>query len=133
MVTTIYLLRLRHQFRYVRRREPFQLMAEETVALAVKVARILNGSQVFEVDKLLECVPSGNLSKEAMTREINYAIAFLQENQAKLEALAEDVLIPCWTTTSACVKPRAILSQYGVNACLPVDVIGVFVLLPDAL
>ena len=36
VVTTLYLLRLRHQLSYVRRREPFQMMAEETVALAVK-------------------------------------------------------------------------------------------------
>jgi hypothetical protein len=35
VVTTVYLLRLRHQLGYVRRRQPFQMMAEETVALAV--------------------------------------------------------------------------------------------------
>ncbi len=133
MVTTIYLLRLRHQLEYVRRREPFQLMAEETVALAVKGRTNPEWITGFEVDKLLECVPSGNLSKEAMTREINYAIAFLQENQAKLEALAEERANTLLDDHKRVREAARDVGQYSVNACLPVDVIGVFVLLPDAL
>lgn len=133
VVTTIYLLRLRHQLEYVRRREPFQLMAEETVALAVKGRTNPEWITGFEVNKLLECVPSGNLSKEAMTREINHAITFLQQNQEKLEALAEERANTLLDDHKRVREAARDVGQYSVKACLPVDVIGVYVLLPDAL
>lgn len=43
VVTALYLLRIRHQLSYVHRRQPHQLMAEETVTLAVQGAAILSG------------------------------------------------------------------------------------------
>lgn len=38
VVTSLYLLRLRHQLSYVRRRQSHQLLAEETITLAVQGA-----------------------------------------------------------------------------------------------
>ncbi|MFP8968488.1 SNF2-related protein [Pokkaliibacter sp. CJK22405] len=133
VVTTIYLLRLRHQLEYVRRREPFQLMAEETVALAVKGRTSPEWITGIEVNKLLECVPSGNLPKEAMTREIQHALTFMQDNQAKLKALAEERANTLLVDHKRVREAARDVGQYSVQACLPVDVIGVYVLLPDAL
>lgn len=133
VVTTIYLLRLRHQLEYVRRREPFQLMAEETVALAVKGRTNPQWLIGQEVNQLLECVPSGNLPKEAMTREINYAMDFLKTHEQKLEALASDRAQALLHDHKRVREAARDVGQYSVNACLPVDVIGVYVLLPDAL
>lgn len=133
VVTTIYLLRLRHQLEYVRRREPFQLMAEETIALAVKGRTSPQWLTGNVVNNLLECVPSGNLPKEAMTREINHAIGFLQEHQHKLEALATERASNLLKDHKRVREAARDVGQYSVNACLPVDVIGVYVLLPDAL
>lgn len=133
VVTTIYLLRLRHQLEYVRRREPFQLMAEETFALAVKGRTNPEWITGFEVNKLLECVPSGNLPKETMTREINRAIGFLQENQHKLETLANERASTLLQDHKRVREAARDIGQYSVQACLPVDVIGVYVLLPSAL
>lgn len=77
VVTTLYLLRLRHQLSYVRRREPFQMMAEETVALAVQGRNAPQWLADDGVSRLLECTPSGNLPPEAAQREIRTALDFL--------------------------------------------------------
>jgi len=132
-VTTLYLLRLRHQLEYVRRREPFQLMAEETVALAVK-GRInpqwLTGQ---DVNQLLECTPTGNLPKDAMSREVTHALDFLKANTERLEQLANERATTLLEDHRRVREAARDVGQYSVKACLPVDVIGVYVLLPDAL
>ena len=133
MVTTIYLLRLRHQLEYVRRREPFQLMAEETVALAVKGRTNPEWITSHEVNQLLECVPTGNLPKKSMTREISKAISFLKNEQKALEALANERANVLLADHKRVREAARDVGQYSVTACLPVDVIGVYVLLPNAL
>lgn len=133
VVTTIYLLRLRHQLEYVRRREPFQLMAEETVALAVKGRSNPEWLTGSEVNSLLECIPSGNLPREAMTREISHAITFLQDNQHRLDTLATARAAALLEDHRRVREAARDVGQYSVQTCLPVDVIGVYVLLPDAL
>lgn len=132
-VTTLYLLRLRNQLEYVRRREPFQLMAEETLTLAVKGRTNPVWLTGAEVSKLLNCEPAGNLPKELITRELKQAIAFMQHNQAKLEELAaqrSQVLLEDHLRVREAARD---VGQYNVKPCLPVDVIGVYVLLPAAL
>ena len=77
VVTTVYLLRLRRKLSYVRRRQPYQMMAEETVALAVKAA-VRRVAERRSATGLLECQPSGNLPREAIHREVVEALDFLQ-------------------------------------------------------
>lgn len=132
-VTTLYLLRLRHQLEYVRRREPFQLMAEETVTLAVKGRTNPVWLTGTEVSELLNCEPAGNLPKELITRELNQAIAFMQQQQAKLEALATERAQALLEDHQRVREAARDVGQYNVKPCLPVDVIGVYVLLPAAL
>lgn len=132
-VTTLYLLRLRHQLEYVRRREPFQLMAEETVTLAVKGRANPQWITGHEVNQLLEYTPTGNLPKEAMHREIEYALDFLQGNTEQLESLAKERATALLEDHRRVREAARDVGQYSVKACLPVDVIGVYVLLPDAL
>lgn len=132
-VTTLYLLRLRHQLEYVRRREPSQLMAEETLTLAVTGRthpQWLTGS---EVNRLLECTPTGNLPREAMMREVNQALDFLKVNPRKLEQLANERAETLLADHRRVREAARDVGQYSVKPCLPVDVIGVYVLLPDAL
>lgn len=132
-VTTLYLLRLRHQLEYVRRRVTYQLMAEETITLAV-IGRVepqwLTGS---DVNKLLECNPTSNLPKETMVREINRALNFIKENTVKLEQLASDRANVLLEDHKRVREAARDVGQYSVSACLPVDIIGVYVLLPDEL
>ena len=133
VVTTVYLLRLRHQLSYVRRREPFQMMAEETVAVAV-AGRIkpqwIEGNAVAQ---LLECTPTGNLPVEAIQREIQTALDFITANQQQLKTLAEQRAKALLADHQRVREAARDVGQYSVNACLPVDVMGVYVLLPNAL
>ena len=133
VVTTVYLLRLRHQLEYVRRREPFQLMAEETLAVAIKGRNNPEWISGYEVNQLLECQPSGNLPKELISREIQQALDFMQSQHAQLEQLASERANALLVDHRRVREAARDVGQYSVKACLPVDIIGVYVLLPDAL
>ena len=133
VVTTVYLLRLRHQLGYVRRRQPFQMMAEETVALGVAGRSNPQWLEGDAVAKLLECTPRGNLPPEAMQREIRTALDFLQNHPQQLQALATQRAEALLADHQRVREAARDVGQYSVSACLPVDVMGVYVLLPDSL
>ena len=133
VVTTVYLLRLRHQLGYVRRRKPFQIMAEETVALGVVGRSNPQWLQDESVAQLLACTPSGNLPVSTVQREISTALEFIDTHPQQLQALAQrraEILLADHRRVREAARD---VGEYSVNACLPVDVIGVYVLLPDAL
>lgn len=133
MVTTIYLLRLRHQLEYVRRREPYQMMAEETVTLAVSGRSNPEWLQSERVAQLLECTPSGNLPNEVVQREIRTALEFIASHPQKLQTIAEQRAKTLLADHRRVREAARDVGQYSVRACLPVDVMGVYVLLPDSL
>lgn len=133
VVTTIYLLRLRHQLGYVRRREPFQMMAEETVALSVAGRTNPQWLDGDAVARLMECTPTGNLPVEAMQREIRTALDFIAAHPQQLKALAEQRANALLADHQRVREAARDVGQYSVSACLPVDVMGVYVLLPDEL
>jgi superfamily II DNA or RNA helicase len=133
VVTTVYLLRLRHQLGYVRRRQPYQMMAEETVALAVKGRSAPEWLSDKATAGLLECQPTGNLPREAIHREVAQALDFLQAHPQRLEDLAQERAKVLLADHSRVREAARDVGQYSVSPCLPVDVIGVYVLLPDAL
>ena len=134
VVTTIYLLRLRHQLEYVRRREPFQLMAE-TVALAVKGRTNPEWIIGNEVNKLLECIAQWQpAQRRPWPGRSQHALAFMQDNQAKLEALAEERANLLLADHKRVREARAMWDQYS-NTNLSAGRCDrcVYVLLPDAL
>jgi len=133
VVTTLYLLRLRHQLSYVRRRQPHQLMAEETITLAVEGRSNPQWLSDENAGALLQCEPSANLPAEQMQREVRAALDFLQAQPERLQALAQqraDALLEDHRRVREAARD---VGQYSVAPCLPVDVIGVYVLLPDSL
>lgn len=133
VVTTLYLLRLRHQLSYVRRREPFQMMAEETVALAVQGRNMPQWLADDSASRLLECTPSGNLPPETVQREVRAALDYLAAHPQQLQALAEQRAAALLADHQRVREAARDIGQYSVSPCLPVDVMGVYVLLPDAL
>lgn len=133
VVTTVYLLRLRHQLSYVRRRQPFQMMAEETVTLAVAGRSNPQWLQGEHVAQLLECTPSGNLPVEVVQREIRTALQFIADHPQQLQTLAEQRAEALLADHRRVREAARDVGQYSVSACLPVDVMGVYVLLPDSL
>jgi len=133
VVTTLYLLRLRHQLSYVRRREPFQLMAEETLTLAVSGRVNPEWLSDETTSRLLECVPTGNLSPELVKRELDDALGFLRGQTTRLETLAHQRAQALLDDHRRVREAARDVGQYRVSPCLPIDLIGVYVLLPDSL
>ena len=132
-VVTVYVLRLRHQLSYVRRRQPYQLMAEETLTLAVvgkTQPKWLLGS---EADRFLTCQSVGNLPPNVMQKEIRSALDYLQQHLPQVEHLAEERAQALLTDHQRVREASNDVGQYRVSPCLPIDVMGVFVLLPDEL
>lgn len=133
VITTLYVLRLRHQLSYIRRRQPYQLMAEETVTLAVRGRTQPEWLSEETASELLECQPSGNLPLDVMQREIKTALEFIHAHPERIEELAWQRAETLLTDHSRVRQAARDVGQYSVTPCLPVDVIGIYVLLPDAL
>jgi len=134
VITTLYLLRLRHQLSYVRRRQPHELMAEETVTLAVQGRsnpQWLSGDDTATA--LLQCQPSANLPALQMQQQLQAALDFLQAHPERLQALAQERAEALLADHKRVREAARDVGQYIVTPCLPVDVIGVYVLLPDSL
>jgi len=133
VATTLYLLLLRHQLSYVRRSEPFQMMAEETVALAVQGRNTPQWLVDDGANRLLECTPSANLPPETARREIRIALDFLAAHPQQLQAVVGQRAAALLADHQRVREAARDVGQYNVSPCLPVDVMGVYVLLPDAL
>jgi superfamily II DNA or RNA helicase len=132
-VTTIVLLRLRHQLAYQRRRQPFQMLAEECVALAIRGRQKPEWLAGADAARLLESQPAGNLPREAVQREVAQALEFLEQNRPRLDALAQeraDALLNDHQRVRQAVRDS--IGHHSVHPCLPVDIVGVYVLLPDS-
>jgi len=133
-VTTIYLLRLRHQLSYqVRQREPVQIMAEETVTLAVKGRNAPEWLSDECSHRLLECTPSGNLTQAAIQREVRTALEFIHAHPQPLRGLAQQRAAALKADHQRVREAAQGIGQYRASPCGEVDIIGVYVLLPDSL
>ena len=109
------------------------MMAEETVALAVAGRSNPQWLDGDAVARPLDCTPTGNLPVEAMQREIRTALDFIAAHPQQLQTLAEQRAKALLADHQRVREAARDVGQYSVSACLPVDVMGVYVLLPDAL
>ena len=133
VATTLYLLRLRHQLSYSRRGETRHLMAEETAALAVRGRTNIEWLDEQNIPALLSVAPSANLTSELTERELKAAMELLLANRDKLDKLAAARAETLLADHRRVREAARDLGSYTVRPCLPVDVMGVYVLLPDAL
>lgn len=138
-VTTLYLLRLRHHLDIVRRSQGSpqtrQLLAEETVTLAVAGRSDPQWLADTDTDlaRLLDARPTANLEREAASRELAAALDFLRERETVLTELAHRRAEALKADHLRVREAARDVGQYHVRPSLPVDVLGVYVLLPDAL
>lgn len=130
VATSLYVLRLRHQLTTRKRDEERTLMAEECVTLAVEGRGDPRWLEDAEVSALLAAEPAGNLSSQAASREIAAALAFLDGQQEFLDTLAHNRAAALLEDHRRVREAARDLGSYEVTPCLPVDVLGVFVLLP---
>lgn len=129
-LTTIYLLRIRYQIKTTGSRKI--LMAEESVALGIQGRSNPKVIADDDVEKLLDGKPTGNLAPEKISEAVNESIDYYNSNKnvfekiakARAEQLAQD-------HTSVRKATNIDQKSVKVEACLPCDLIGVYVLLPD--
>ncbi len=86
-----------------------------------------------QATRLIECTPSGNLPPEAVQREVRQALEFLAAHPQQLQALAQQRADALLDDHKRVREASRDVGQYNVKPCLPVDVMGVYVLLPDSL
>ena len=128
-VTRIYLLRLRHRLD-VRKRD---LIVEETQAVAVTGV----GSNAewisdpSEVEKLLHFIPSSNLTGDAVRNAVRRAIDYAEANRPRFESFAAERAKTLLADHRRVRDASDDRGSFGVKPILPVDIMGVFVLLPE--
>lgn len=130
IATTIFILRLRHQLTSKRRDVTRTLMAEECVTLAVAGRVDPQWLPESDLAALLAAEPASNLTEAAATREIQTALDFLTAQTPYLESLAQQRAEALLTDHRRVRQAADDRGAYTVTPCLPVDVLGVYVLLP---
>ncbi|HRH96989.1 MAG TPA: helicase-related protein [Prosthecobacter sp.] len=130
IVTSIFVLRLRHQLISRRRDVTRTLMAEECVTLAVSGRTSPQWLPESDLARLLAAEPASNLDESAATREIQLALDFLTSQISHIESLAHSRAAALLTDHRRVREAAKDIGSYEVTPCLPVDVLGVYVLLP---
>lgn len=128
-VTRTYLLRLRHRLD-VRKRD---LIVEETQAVAVTGAGE-NAEWVYdpaEVERLLHFIPSSNLTGDAVRHAVRRALDYAEANRARFESFAAERAKTLLADHRRVRDASDDRGSFGVKPILPVDIMGVFVLLPE--
>jgi hypothetical protein len=129
-------MRLRHQIRLTHRnKEITTLMAEESVAYSFVGGRIdvpllddpdKNDSPL----KLLDKDPVGNLSNDTKTREVQKVLDLVKVNESVLAAFAQSRAANLEADHQRVRAASKAAGQVTVTACVPADIIGVYVVLP---
>lgn len=132
-VTTIFLLRLRHCLGIKRRGESRNLLAEEAVAVAVEGRANATWLSEGTASKLLDVVATSNLSSDQAAHQVRSALEFLRTQTPRLEELARERAAQLLADHRRVREASRDVGEYTVTPSLPVDVMGVYVLLPEEL
>lgn len=130
--TTVLLLRLRHQLSVTRDNHTRLMLCEETVAVSAVGAEPLTELPLNEARDILGTEATRNMPAVVRDRHIQQALDSLPGWQASLEAIAKaraQALLADHRRVREAAEARG---SYQVTASLPVDVMGVYVLVPAA-
>jgi hypothetical protein len=130
--TIVLLLRVRHQLTVTHGRHSRLLMCEEAVAVRASGSDPLTELSSEESRRLLGAQASRNMPAALRDRQLQAALESLPQWQAPLEEIARaraQTLLQDHRRVREAAEGRG---SYQVTASLPVDVMGVYVLLPDA-
>ncbi len=130
--TTVYLLRLRSRLTIRRARQSREMLAEEALALAVEgnsSPRILPKAEALT---LMQASVSKNMPVERRNRELEMALAGIGKLDSAFEALAHVRSQELLADHRRIREAADARGEYQVKPQLPVDVMGVYVLVPDA-
>jgi hypothetical protein len=133
--TTLLLLRLRHHVVTLRRGEESQLLAEECIVAGFRGAP---ESAIWlseaEAEALLDVEPAGNLLPQQaanFVRQVTDGIGHLRTHVDQLAVERAEELLEAHRRVR--VASRQPGQRYDVRPQLPVDVLGVYVLLPGGI
>lgn len=131
-VTTVLLLRLRHQITTTRSGRSSVLLVEEALPVAWQGRANATEVQGDQLLSWLQAPASGNLPEPVRQREIRNVLALLDDRREALDAIA-DVQAERLLADHRRVRQAAdARGRYDVRALKPVDVIASFVLMPGA-
>lgn len=133
--TSIYLLRLRSRLTIKRTgvaTEGHDLLAEEALAVAFDSSRQLTVLNKENTLALMAATVSAELSPEARQRELEQEINALPEKQQTFTNLAQQRAQEVLEDHRRTREASDARGTYSVEPQLPVDVMGVYVLVPDA-
>lgn len=128
--TTVYLLRLRSRLTIRRANQSREMLAEEALALAIEGnsnPRILPKADALQ---LMKAGVSKNMPTERRNRELETAIRGLEKLKGDFEALAESRSSELLADHRRIREAADARGEYQVRPQLPVDVMGVYVLVP---
>lgn len=130
--TTLYLVRLRHQMQYRFGQKVQQQMAEEMILLGRNEKDPQSWMDEDSVDSLLDRVkPLANLQIGTISEGVRKAIEFYEEHLEAFETIANEraeLLQSDHQRVRTASAQRS--GSFEVQPCLPLDLIGVYVILP---
>ena len=130
--TSVLLLRIRHQLSVSHGQRTRLLLCEEAVAVAASGSDPLTVLSPEQTRQLLGADATRNLPEPLPNRQLQAALDALPGWQPQLEAIARaraQALLQDHRRVREAAEGRG---SYQVTASLPVDVMGLYVLLPDA-
>ncbi len=127
--TTVLLLRLRHQLTAQRAGRNSTLLVEEATALAW-VGSSDGAVEGGDASALLVPPPSADPPPHVRERAVSQALQQLDGRSGELEAFAQRRAQALLSDHRRVREAADARGSYGVRALLPVDVVGLFVLLP---
>jgi hypothetical protein len=130
--TTVLLLRIRHQLTVIHGTSTRLLMCEEAVAVAAAGSDAFAELSPDQTRELLGSQATRNVPAPLRDRQLQSALDALPGWQAQFEAIAKaraQTLLQDHRRVREAAEGRG---SYQVAASLPVDVMGLYVLLPDS-
>jgi superfamily II DNA or RNA helicase len=128
--TTVLLLRVRHQLTVTRGSQTHLLLCEEAIAVASSGSASFEPLDANAAQTLLGAEAQRNLPPAARDRHLQQALDALPGWQPQLEAIANTRAQTLLQDHRRIREAAEAKGSYRVTASLPVDVMGVYVLLP---
>jgi superfamily II DNA or RNA helicase len=130
--TTVLLLRLRHQLTITRGEQTRLMLCEETLAVRSTSAEPLAELDPLQTRELLGAEATRNMPQVIRDRHLQQALDNLPEWKTQLEAIARERAQTLLQDHRRVREAAEAKGSYQVSASLPVDVMGIYVLVPAA-
>ena len=129
--TTVLLLRLRHQLTITRGSQTRLMLCEETVAVSATGASAIASLPTHEAQNLLGMDATRNMPAVIRDRHLQQALDAIPGWQPQLETIARERAQTLLQDHRRVREAADAKGTYQVTASLPVDVMGVYVLVPS--